>query len=107
MGRSRMVTAVMGGERNAFHSALPWLNAILLLLVVVSAFSVIHSTHACRQLYAKLQELESSQWYLQEDYGRLMLEQSTWASPYRVEKVARGDLGMVPPAVDQLRVMLP
>jgi cell division protein FtsL len=80
-------------------------NAVLLLLVLVSAFATIHSTHACRALYTQLQVLESSQWYLQEDYGRLLLEQSTWASHYRVEKVARGDLGMTAPDLAQYKVI--
>lgn len=76
-------------------------------LVVLSAFAVIHSTHSCRGLYTTLQELESSQWYLQEEYSRLLLEQSTWASHYRVEKVARGELGMQPPGIERLQVVLP
>jgi cell division protein FtsL len=82
------------------------MNASVLALVLVSSFAVIHSTHACRELYASLQELESSQWYLQEDHGRLLLEQSTWASHYRVEKVARGELGMQAPQMDGVRVLL-
>ena len=81
------------------------LNAVLLLLVLVSAFATIYSTHACRALYTQLQVLESSQWYLQEDYGRLLLEQSTWASHYRVEKVARSDLGMGAPNLAQYKVI--
>jgi cell division protein FtsL len=81
------------------------LNAVLLLLVLVSAFATIYSTHACRALYTQLQVLESSQWYLQEDYGRLLLEQSTWASHYRVEKVARSDLGMGAPNLSRYRVI--
>lgn len=78
---------------------------ILVLLILVSSFATIYSTHACRALYTKLQELESSQWYLQEDYGRLVLEQSTWASHYRVEKVARTDLGMTAPDLAQFKVV--
>ena len=54
-----------------------WLAAALTVLILASTFAVIYSTHACRAMYAKLQELESSQWYLQEDYGRLLLEHST------------------------------
>ncbi len=80
-------------------------NATLLVLVLVSAFATIYSTHACRALYTQLQVLESSQWYLQEDYGRLLLEQSTWASHYRVEKVARGDLGMTAPNLAKYKVI--
>ena len=81
------------------------LNAALLAVILVSAFSAIYSTHACRALYTELQVLESSQWYLQEDYGRLLLEQSTWASHYRVEKVARSDLGMTAPDLAQFKVI--
>lgn len=84
-----------------------WLlgNALLLPLLLCLAFANIHSTHTCRALYAKLQVLESQQWYLQEDYGRLVLEQSTWASHHRVEKVARGDLGMQAPELAQFKVV--
>ncbi len=75
--------------------------------VVGSAFMVIYSSHSCRQLYASLQTLEADQWYLQEDYSRLLLEQSAWASHYRVEKVATSKLKMQPPAVDDLKVVVP
>ena len=84
---------------------LVWVNAVLVLLILVSTFAVIHTTHNCRALYARLQEVESSQWYLQEDYGRLLLEHSTWASHYRVEKVAAEELGMQPPGLAQLKVV--
>ena len=84
---------------------LAWLNLVLLALVIASTFAVIHSTHDCRAMYARLQELESSQWYLQEDYGRLLLEHSTWASHYRVEKVAMEELGMHEPTLAQLKVL--
>jgi len=84
---------------------LAWINAGLLLLILASTFAVIHTTHACRALYAQLQEVESVQWYLQEDYGRLMLEHSTWASHYRVEKVAEEELGMQAPGLAQLRMI--
>ena len=84
---------------------LVWLNAGLALLILASTFAVIHTTHACRALYAQLQEVESVQWYLQEDYGRLMLEHSTWASHHRVEKVAEEELGMQAPGLAQLRMI--
>ena len=82
-----------------------WCSLVATALLVLSAFLIIHSTHACRALYAQLQELESSQWYLQEDYSRLLLEQSTWASHHRVEKVARSDLDMQAPDLAQFKVV--
>lgn len=80
-------------------------NALALLLILVCALAVVRSSHVCRQLYAQLQTLESTRWYLQENYGRLVLEQSTWASHYRVEKVARADLDMRAPDLQRFRVV--
>ena len=81
------------------------LNVLVASLLLLSCFAIIHSTHACRALYGRLQVLESTQWYLQENYGRLLLEQSTWASHHRVEKVARGDLGMRAPDLSSYTVV--
>lgn len=104
MTDSSVITSVRQGEKKGSRQ-LFFCNAALLVLVLVSAFGAIHSTHACRALYTQLQVLESSQWYLQEDYGRLLLEQSTWASHYRVEKVALGDLGMAAPDLELFKVV--
>lgn len=90
----------------ARHGRLALLS-LLSAAVVLSAFGVIHSSHACRELYAMLQRLEADQWYLQEDHSRLLLEQSAWASHYRVEKVATGELGMHSPVVEELKVVTP
>jgi cell division protein FtsL len=76
-----------------------------LALVVMSAFGVIHSSHSCRELYAQLQDIEATKWYLQEDYSRLLLEQSTWASHHRVEKVAGRELGMLAPPALAVKVI--
>ena len=97
-GASTVVSAKSGRQ-------LLWLNTGLLVLVLLSTFAVIRTTHSCRAMYARLQELESAQWYLQEDYGRLMLEHSTWASHYRVERVAGQELHMQAPGLAQLRVL--
>lgn len=100
----KLSASEMQRERRAPRE-LPIGNALLLALILVSAFATIYSTHACRTLYKQLQVLESSQWFLQEDYGRLLLEQSTQASYYRVEKIARGDLGMAAPNLAQFKVV--
>ena len=100
-----MVTASVASRTQAADHSLAWMNLAALLLVLLSAFAVIHSTHACRDLYTQLQVLESRQWHLQEDYGRLVLEESAWASHYRVEKVARGELGMAEPDLARYKVI--
>lgn len=100
-----MVSARVAQQEAGSDRVLLWTNIATTVLILVSAFTIIYSTHACRALYASLQELESSQWYLQEDYGRLLLEQSTWASHHRVEKVARADLGMQAPDLTRFKVV--
>ncbi|CAA0110019.1 Cell division protein FtsL [Halioglobus japonicus] len=105
MAESSVMRASARQSEQGASRQLLFCNAALLVLVVASAFAAIYSTHACRALYAQLQALESSQWYLHEDYGRLVLEQSTWASHYRVEKVARSDLGMTAPDLDLFKVV--
>ncbi len=100
----------MGTEQAAVGSRnrrAPLFAGAALALLLASAFAVIHSTRDCRRLYAELQLLESRQWQLQEEYGRLILEQSTWASHDRVERVAREELGMRPPGLERLRVVRP
>ena len=100
-----MVSAAVVHRDERAGLELVWSSLVALVLLLLSAFLIIHSTHACRALYAQLQDLESSQWYLHEDYGRLLLEQSTWASHHRVEKVARADLGMQAPDLAQFKVV--
>lgn len=105
VARGRDASGLCGAQSPAGRRELMLFNTLAVLLILTSSFAVIHTTHACRALYAQLQDLESAQWYLQEDYGRLLLEQSTWASHYRVEKVARGDLHMRAPDLEQLKVV--
>ena len=101
----RMVTRAPGGRDRPAPRGLVGSAALLLALSLVSAFAIIQSTHACRGLHTRLQDLEASHWQLQEDYGRLLLEQSTWGSHHRVEKVARSDLGMRAPDPTRLTVV--
>ncbi len=101
----KMVTAVVAVDQAGSGRLLAWVNVGVVSLVLLSSFAVIHSTHTCRELYTRLQALEAQQWRLQEDYGRLLLEESTWASHYRIEKVARGELGMAEPDLGQYRVV--
>lgn len=82
-----------------------WQCAGVMLLCLASSFATIYATHECRKLYARLQDLEAARWYLDEEYSRLLLEQSAWASHYRVEQVAEREMSMQAPALDNLRIL--
>lgn len=79
----------------------------LVVLVLVSALAVVGSTHDSRALYTQLQEREAARWHLEEEYSRLLLEQSTLASHHRIEREADGMLGLAPPTHDRTRLVNP
>ncbi|HSN00200.1 MAG TPA: cell division protein FtsL [Rudaea sp.] len=72
---------------------------VLLLLVaaVASAIGVVYARQQNRLLFAELTRLTHEQDDLNTEFGRLELEQATWAEPNRIEQIARGQLGMVNP----------
>ncbi len=53
--------------------------------------------HETRRLFVELQTLERTRDELNEEWGRLQLEQSTWAINDRIEMFARTNLGMKMP----------
>ncbi|HET8897350.1 MAG TPA: cell division protein FtsL [Rhodanobacteraceae bacterium] len=78
-------------------SWLLWLDALLLLAVLASAIAVVWARHESRVLFVKLTHLQNQRDGLNVEFGRLELEQATWAEPGRIEQVARGKLGMIDP----------
>ncbi|MCM5703138.1 cell division protein FtsL [Larsenimonas salina] len=81
--------------------------AILFLLVVLSAFVVVTSAHHTRVQYVRLQKMERQHDQLQTNWSRLLLEESTWSSPSRIEALAQKRLNMHVPDVNDSRVIRP
>lgn len=75
--------------------------------VMTSAIMVVVSQHEARRLFVHLQELESARDDLNEEWGRLQLEQSTWATDDRIEQLARVDLDMREPEAGSLVLLAP
>jgi cell division protein FtsL len=70
---------------------------LLLATVVGSAIGVVHAIQQSRVLFVELTKLGSERDDLNFEFGRLQLEQATWAENNRIEQIARGRLGMVSP----------
>ena len=83
----------------------PVLLMVLLLVVMASALGVVYSKHQSRRLFVELQALNSGRDALDIDWGRLQLEQSTLATPIRIENMARQRLGMFVPAADRIKII--
>lgn len=75
---------------------------ILLIMVFASAVEVVYARHQTRKFFVEIQALEKEKNLLDEEWGRLQLEQSTWATNDRVESLARNELKMKPPSMKEI-----
>ena len=96
---------IMFGRFESLNIEMPAL--ILLLIVIGSAIAVVYSKHFGRTEFVILQKLEHKRDNLNEEWGRLLLEQSTWASPGRVEQQARLRLKMIVPSPEMTVLIKP
>ena len=66
----------------------------LLLGVVASAVAVVWVHHERRSLSVELDEADARRDRLQVEWGRLQIEQSTWAASDRIERIAAEKLNL-------------
>lgn len=70
---------------------------MLLISVLVSALAVVYSTNSYRSTFSQVEQEEQQTHYLQLQWGQLLLEQASLATPARVEELAIEKLQMVLP----------
>ena len=81
------------------------LNLLLLCVLVACAVSLVTSRHQARKLFGELEREQAQSRAYDVEYGQLQLEQSTWATPARIESVARERLGMMAPGAGRIQVV--
>lgn len=83
------------------------LLVIVFVAVLASAIAVTYSSHLSRQLvndlYGELHERDK----IQAEWGRLVLEQSTWMAHNRIEALASERLKMRIPEAADVRLVTP
>ncbi len=79
----------------------------LLVILVASALGVVYTKYRSRMLFAEIQRIEQELEAYDMELGQLQLEQNTWAERSRIEKLARGRLGMVMPQRDLIIYIKP
>lgn len=79
------------------------LNALLALIVVLVSLSVVTAQHQARKSFVALQQEKARAQQMEVEWGQLQLEQSTWAAPGRIEKIAAQYLQMQLPKNGQVR----
>ena len=85
-------------------------RAVLVALIVANiatALAVVQSRHQHRQLFIEATRLEKARDELNIEFGRLQLEQATWAEANRIDQVARDRLGMKFPEGNEIVVIRP
>jgi cell division protein FtsL len=83
------------------------LMLLLFLAVLVSAIGVSYSAHWNRQLLNNLYAELSVRDKAQAEWGRLILEQSTWTAHNRIEALATERLSMRIPDAAEVRMVAP
>jgi cell division protein FtsL len=72
-------------------------NIILIIVVVISAFFLIHKRYQSRLDYAKLDNLKTQTNELEQEYSRLQIEEGTYSSNLVLLDVAQHKLKLIQP----------
>ncbi|CEA02954.1 cell division protein FtsL [Pseudomonas saudimassiliensis] len=83
-----------------------WL-LIVWVLILGSGLAVPYSAHWSRQLLNELATEMTQREKAQAEWGRLVLEQSTWTAHSRVEAIATRELGMRVPEPNEVVLVRP
>ena len=79
----------------------------LFIAVLLSAIGVAYTAHWNRQLLNELYGELSERDKTQAEWGRLILEQSTWTAHNRIESLATDQLNMHIPEAADVRLVAP
>ena len=78
---------------------------LLLVAVLASALGVVWTRHESRVLFVNLTALQNQRDELNIEYGKLELEQATYAEPRCIDDEARQKLGMIDPRPQDIRLL--
>ena len=81
--------------------------AVLALAVMSSAIGVVYAKYASRKFFVELQTVQAERDAVNVRWGQLQLEQSTWATHGRVERIANKKLKMHIPSAREVVVVRP
>jgi len=81
------------------------MNLLLLAVLVACALSLVTSRYQARKLFVELEREQARARSYEIEYGQLQLEQTTWGTPGRVEKLAREQLRMQLPGAARVQVI--
>ena len=75
---------------------------VFMVVCVISAMALVYTTHESRKLFVELEQLATERDELNIEWGQLQIEQSTWATHARIERVAVEELALKRPASTEI-----
>lgn len=81
------------------------LTIVFAVVCVMSAVALIYTKHESRKLFVELEQLTTERDELNIEWGQLQIEQSTWGTHGRIEKVATEQLSLVRPKSTEIYVI--
>ena len=78
---------------------------VFALVCVLSSMALVYTKHESRKLFVELERLTHERDDLNIEWGQLQIEQSTWATHARIERVAIDDLSLVRPEATEIYVI--
>jgi len=88
-----------------FNIKSAWKMFLLIFAVISSAMVVVYEKDRYRKLFAETQTLHHIKNKLDVERGQLLLEQSAWSAPARVQQFASGQLNMELPLVNAVHMI--
>jgi cell division protein FtsL len=78
---------------------------VFALVCVLSSIALVYTKHQSRKLFIELEALTHVRDELNIEWGQLQIEQSTWATHARIERVATDDLSLARPESSDIYVI--
>jgi len=81
------------------------INLVLWLFTIACGLTVVTVQQKARQGFIQLEHEREYERQLEVEWGQLQLEQSTWATHSRIERLAQRHLLMHVPTVEQVQML--
>ena len=81
------------------------LLAVFAAVCLLSALAIVYTKHESRRLFVELEELTAERDRLNIEWGQLQIEQSTFATHGRIERLAADELELTRPAAADIYVI--
>jgi len=78
---------------------------VFAVVCVLSSMAMVYTKHESRKLFVELERLTHERDDLNIEWGQLQIEQSTWATHARIERVATDELALVRPTATEIYVI--